>query len=124
MTGMSTSRRISPAKSRKGADGVPIEGMTRASVASLSMVPLITLSRSTPSCVNARSAVSASSRCRPSGRSSSMDMRIARTGSGPSAARTARMTRRGKAIRCSREPPHSSSRWFVAGERKASSRWP
>ena len=49
ITGIPTARLISPAKSRNGADGVPIEGITRASVASLSIVPLMTLRKSTPS---------------------------------------------------------------------------
>lgn len=49
ITGTATARRISPAKSREGAAGVPIDGMTLASVASRSMVPLITLRKSMPS---------------------------------------------------------------------------
>jgi hypothetical protein len=69
-------------------------------------------------------AVSASSKVRPPGCASSSDIRMPTTKSGPTASRTARITRRGNAMRFSRPPPHSSSRWLVAGERKLSNRWP
>lgn len=49
MTGMSTARLTAALKSRNGAAGVPMEGMTRASDASLSMCPLITETKSIPS---------------------------------------------------------------------------
>ena len=135
MTGMSIARLISPAKSRNGADGVPIDGITRASVASLSMVPLMRLRKSMPSAVYCRSACTASSGPRPSSRrasgvwswrtSSSIDIRMPTTNSGPTAARIAWMTRRGNAMRCSRLPPRRVGRgrsWPVTGTRRAGAR--
>ena len=56
ITGTSTARLISPANSRCGADGVPIDGITFASVASLSIVPRMTLRKSMPSSTTRRGA--------------------------------------------------------------------
>lgn len=104
-----------------------MDGMAFARDASLSMEPWMTLRKSMPSAAYRSAAVSASSKARPGrppGCASSSDIRMPTTKSGPTASRTARITRRGNAMRFSRPPPHSSSRWLVAGDRKLSNRWP
>ena len=84
------------------------------------------LKKSMPARVNAAAIriASSGSTPAPSGRISSNDMRMPTTKSSPTAARTAAITSSGNRMRFSIDPPYSSSRWFRAGVRNSSSRWP
>ena len=66
-----------------------MEGITFASVASLSIVPLMTLRKSMPSLDVLAQGRNCLGTLSPSGLSSSIDIRMPTTKSGPTAARTA-----------------------------------
>ena len=80
------------------------------SLASLSMVPLMTLRKSMPSVASRRAISMPSVAVNPPGRSSSTAIRRPITNSPPTRARIARTTSVGNRSRRSKSPPHSSSR--------------
>ena len=124
-TGNAVAARTSPAKSRCGAERIPIMGITSVSASSVSMWPRTMFRKSTSPDPRSRRAISnPSSRVRPMSHASSATMRTPRMNRGPTASRMAASTRRVKRSRLSRLPPCSSSRWLVAGDQNWSGRWP